>query len=167
MADSHGNRESGYPGKRVFLALGSNVGERDRNLKKAITALGSHPGIRVVKESSFYDTAPVGNLQQGRFLNTVVEIETTLEPESLLDAALQIEQELGRLRTQRWGPRTIDIDILTIEDLVYESPRLSIPHPLMHERAFVLEPLYEIAPDFRHPVLGTGVAEMLTVCAQG
>lgn len=152
--------------RRAFLALGSNMGEREANLKKAIAALGSHPQIGVLKESSFHDTAPVGNLRQGRFLNGVLEIKTTLGPEELLDAALEIESELGRVRTRRWGPRTIDIDILAMENLVYESPRLSIPHPLMHERSFVLEPLCEIAPDFIHPVLGTSIDQMLALCAQ-
>lgn len=150
--------------RKGFLALGSNLGDRNKNLRNAIDALRSHPGIRVTKESSFYDTEPVGGPDQGRFLNAVVRIRTTLEPEELLNAVLGIENDLGRVRREHWGPRTIDIDILTLEDLVYVSPALSIPHPLMHEREFVLRPLLEIAPDFKHPVFGTTGADLLNVC---
>jgi 2-amino-4-hydroxy-6-hydroxymethyldihydropteridine diphosphokinase len=152
--------------KHGFLALGSNLEDRKKNLEKAVNALHSHNSIQVLATSSFYNTAPVGNPCQGRFLNAVVEIETTLEPEELLDATLDIEKNLGRVRTGRWGPRTIDIDILALDDLVYETDRLSIPHPLMHERRFVLEPLAEIAPGFRHPVFGASAAEMLSVCME-
>jgi 2-amino-4-hydroxy-6-hydroxymethyldihydropteridine diphosphokinase len=150
--------------RRGFLALGSNLGNRTKNLNSAIDALNSCPGIRVVRKSSFYETEPVGGPDQGRFLNGVIEIETTLEPEDLLKAALSIESSLGRVRREHWGPRTIDIDILTLGDLVYVSPRLSIPHPLMHERGFVLRPLLEIAPDFKHPVFGTSGSDLLSVC---
>ena len=150
--------------RRGFLALGSNLGNRSENLKNAIDALNSHAGIRVVRKSSFYETEPVGGPDQGRFLNAVVEVQTTLEPEDLLTTALSIENSLGRVRREHWGPRTIDIDILTLEDLVYVSPTLSIPHPLMHERGFVLRPLLEIAPDFKHPVFGTSGSDLLTAC---
>jgi 2-amino-4-hydroxy-6-hydroxymethyldihydropteridine diphosphokinase len=152
--------------KRGYLGLGSNLGNRKKNLKNAIEALRSHPGIHIMVESSFHDTTPVGYLYQNRFLNAVIEIQTTLDPEELLDNTLQIEQSLGRVRSERWGPRTIDIDILALDDLVYDSERLSIPHPLMHERRFVLEPLAEIAPAFRHPVFGSSISEMLSVCME-
>lgn len=152
--------------RRGFLALGSNLGDRHKNLRNAIAALRLSAGIQVVRISSFYDTLPVGNINQGRFLNAVIEIETPLQPEELLDIALQIENELGRVRAERWGPRIIDVDILALEDLVYESERLSIPHPLLHERKFVLQPLAEIAPGFRHPVFGTGITEMLSICTE-
>jgi 2-amino-4-hydroxy-6-hydroxymethyldihydropteridine diphosphokinase len=164
MAQPHGNPVRLPDKTRGFLALGSNLGDREDNIKKAISALESHPGIHVLARSSLYNTAPVGYLNQGMFLNAAIEIETTLQPEELLNAALDIERKLGRVRGERWGPRTIDIDILTLENLVYESDRLSIPHPLMHQRRFVLEPLAEIAPEFRHPVLGLSVSEMLSVC---
>lgn len=147
-----------------FLALGSNMGNRAGNLRGAIAALNSRDGIRVARESSFYETEPVGGPAQGVFLNAVIEIETTLEPEDLLKAVLDIENSLGRVRREHWGPRTIDIDILTLGDLVYVSPTLSIPHPLMHERGFVLRPLLEIAPNFRHPVFGTSGSDLLGVC---
>jgi 2-amino-4-hydroxy-6-hydroxymethyldihydropteridine diphosphokinase len=147
-----------------FLALGSNLGNRTKNLRNAINALNSQEGIRVVRESSFYETEPVGGPDQGRFLNGVIEIETTYEPENLLKIVLSIENELGRVRREHWGPRTIDIDILTLGDLVYVSPTLSIPHPLMHERGFVLRPLLEIAPDFKHPVFGASGSDLLNVC---
>ncbi len=152
------------PARRGFLALGSNLANRAENLNSAINALNSHRRIRVLKKSSFYETEPVGGPDQGRFLNAVVEIETSLEPEDLLRTVLSIESDLGRVRREHWGPRTIDIDILTLDDLVYVSPTLSIPHPLMHERGFVLRPLLEIAPDFKHPVFGTSGLDLLNVC---
>ncbi len=160
------NKLPGPVRKRAFLGLGSNIGDRELYLRSAISELDSYSRIKVLKISSFHDTAPLGSARQGRFLNAVVEIETTLEPEQLLDAALDIEKRLGRIRAERWGPRTIDVDILTYGELVYESPRLSIPHPLMHERAFVLAPLAEIAPAFRHPVFGASVGNMLSVCSK-
>lgn len=166
MASSNRESSDRNKGKRGFLGLGSNLGNRKANLQKAITALSSNPHIEILNVSSFHDTTPVGNLNQGRFLNAVVKIKTSLEPEELLDTLLRIESELGRVRTEHWGPRTIDIDILTLHDLVYESERLSIPHPLMHERRFVLEPLAEIAPRFRHPVFGASVTKMLSVCSE-
>jgi dihydroneopterin aldolase/2-amino-4-hydroxy-6-hydroxymethyldihydropteridine diphosphokinase len=150
--------------KEGYLGLGSNLGDRHKLLRDAIRALNSNAHIKVVKKSAFHDTAPVGNLDQGRFLNAVIKIETVLEPEVLLETVLEIEKNLGRERREHWGPRTIDIDILAIDDLVYVSPSLSIPHPLMHEREFVLRPLQEIAPDFRHPVFGMTVVDMLSVC---
>jgi 2-amino-4-hydroxy-6-hydroxymethyldihydropteridine diphosphokinase len=150
--------------RKGFLALGSNLGNRAGNLRSAIAALNSRDGIRVLRESSFYETEPVGGPTQGMFLNAVIEIETTFEPENLLKAVLDIESSLGRVRREHWGPRTIDIDILTLGDLVYVSPTLSIPHPLMHERGFVLRPLLEIAPNFRHPVFGTSGSDLLGIC---
>jgi len=149
-----------------YLGLGSNIGDRKSYLDGAISALKKETDITLARISSFYDTAPVGNVNQGRFLNAVIEIETRLKPEKLLDIIMDIENELGRVRTERWGPRTIDIDILTFGDLVYETERLSIPHPLMHERMFVLKPLAELAPAFRHPVFGATAAEMLKECAE-
>jgi len=153
-------------GIRGYLGLGSNLADREKNLKNAIKALNSHPGIRVTAKSSFHNTAPVGYLHQNKFLNAVVEIETTLEPEELLDAVLLTEKNLGRVRREHWGPRIIDIDILALDNLVYDSERLSIPHPLMHERRFVLVPLAEIAPSFKHPVFQSDIAEMLSVCME-
>ena len=150
--------------RKGFLALGSNLGNRAENLRNAIEALNSREGIRVTRKSSFYETEPVGGPDQGKFLNGVIEIKTTLEPEDLLKVVMNIESELGRVRREHWGPRTIDIDILTLDDLVYVSPTLSIPHPLMHERGFVLRPLLEIAPDFKHPVFGTSGSDLLSVC---
>jgi 2-amino-4-hydroxy-6-hydroxymethyldihydropteridine diphosphokinase len=159
-------RKSGTGKSRGFLGLGSNMGDRQANLRKAMSVLSAHPGIRILRKSSFYDTAPEGLIHQNRFLNAVIEVETTLQPEELLHAILKIEESLGRVRKERWGPRTIDIDILAMGDLIYDSENLSIPHHLMHERRFVLEPLAEIAPDFRHPVFGISVGEMLSVCSE-
>jgi 2-amino-4-hydroxy-6-hydroxymethyldihydropteridine diphosphokinase len=119
-------------------------------------------GIAVRRVSTVIETAPVGGPPQGKFLNGVVEIETTLGPRELLRELQGIEDALGRVRAERWGPRTIDLDILLYGDEVVTEADLMVPHPLMHERAFVLLPLAEIAPRARHPVLRKSIAELLT-----
>jgi 2-amino-4-hydroxy-6-hydroxymethyldihydropteridine diphosphokinase len=135
-------------GARVaaYLALGSNLGERLDTLRRAVDELDDMGGIDVVRTSSVFETDPVGPPQPD-FLNVVVSIQTTLEPRALLDAVRSIEQRLGRVRHERWGPRTIDIDILTYDRLVLDEPDLQVPHPRMHERAFVLVPLGELDAD--------------------
>ncbi len=130
----------------AYLALGSNVGDRAETLQRAVDLLDAADGIEVRRASSVYETAPVGPPQPD-FLNAVVRIETTLQPQALLDTALSIERDLGRVRHERWGPRTIDIDVLTYDALEIDEPDLRVPHPRMHERAFVLVPLGELDAD--------------------
>jgi 2-amino-4-hydroxy-6-hydroxymethyldihydropteridine diphosphokinase len=138
---------------RAYLALGSNLGDRLATLQHAVDALGAVPGIAVTGSSRVWETAPVGGPEQGAFLNAVVELETRLDPFDLLAAASEVETGLGRTREIRWGPRTIDIDILLMDGRTVDEPTLCVPHPRMHERAFVLMPLLELLPD---PVLPDG-----------
>jgi len=144
----------------VYLALGTNIGDRPANLRAAIKALSSE--IKVVTESKIYETPPWGYENQPAFLNMAVKCETVLEPESLLKRLKQLEVQLGREQSFHWGPRLIDIDILFYDDLILKSEPLSIPHPRLHERGFVLAPLADIAPDFVHPVLKKTIKELLT-----
>lgn len=132
--------------ERIYLGLGSNVGDRLASLSRAVEALGER-GVRVLRSSRVYETAPVGGRPQPDYLNAVVEVETDLEPRDLLRACLEVETELGRVRGERWGPRTIDIDLLACGEREISEPDLTIPHPRMHERAFVLVPLLELDAD--------------------
>lgn len=134
--------------ERAFVALGSNLDDPARQLGVAIESLALLPGTRVLEVSGFYRTAPWGDSDQPDFVNAVVLLETALTPLPLLDALLAIEQQMGRVRTRRFGPRVIDLDLLAHGDTVMDSPRLVLPHPRMHERAFVMWPLAEIAPEF-------------------
>ncbi|MGE5488583.1 MAG: 2-amino-4-hydroxy-6-hydroxymethyldihydropteridine diphosphokinase [bacterium] len=144
----------------VYLSLGSNLGDRAEYLRRAIEAL-DQAGVRVLRVSRVRETEPVDVTDQPRFLNLVVEAETDLAPGELLARTQAIERELGRVRTRPKGPRTIDIDILLYGSLVAETPELSVPHPRMAMRRFVLEPLAELAPDLRHPVTQETAREML------
>lgn len=146
--------------KLVYLSLGSNLGDREANLKDAIVRLGSVG--RAVAISSFYETEPVQFAQQPWFLNCAVALETEKMPKQFLSAILSIEQEMGRKRqaSKLKGPRTIDIDILLFGSSIVDTQTLTIPHPRMHERRFVLEPLAEIAPEYRHPVFKRTIREL-------
>jgi 2-amino-4-hydroxy-6-hydroxymethyldihydropteridine diphosphokinase len=143
----------------VYLALGSNLGNRIENLRDAITKLA--PDVKVIASSPVYQTPPWGFECQPAFLNQVVAGETHLIPVDLLKYLKNIESVLGRSPTFRNGPRVIDLDILFFDELIIDQPDLVIPHPRLHERAFVLVPLADIAPDFHHPVFGLSVKEML------
>jgi 2-amino-4-hydroxy-6-hydroxymethyldihydropteridine diphosphokinase len=136
---------------RAYLSLGSNQGDRAAQLDAALARLAASGHVRVIQRSSLYETAPIGMTAQPWFLNLVVEVETDLHPQDLLALTLSVERDLGRVRAQRWGPRTVDIDILLYDALEVTTPILAIPHPEMTHRRFVLEPLLEIAPDAALP----------------
>ncbi|MDP2911973.1 MAG: 2-amino-4-hydroxy-6-hydroxymethyldihydropteridine diphosphokinase [Candidatus Omnitrophota bacterium] len=127
-----------------YISIGSNLGDRKANIEDAIQKLKKSGGVRVSKVSNIYETEPVGGPKQGKFLNGAIKIETTLKPEALLKRLLKIEKDLGRKRTVKNGPRTIDLDILLFGDKKIDEPGLKIPHPRMREREFVMKPLKEI-----------------------
>jgi 2-amino-4-hydroxy-6-hydroxymethyldihydropteridine diphosphokinase len=161
MASGKGIEGCGEAGMKIaYLGLGSNLGDREANLRQAIAAL-SHHDVRVLKQSSFYETEPREMTDQGWFLNCVVEVETRLMPVQLLHVLLSIERAMGRKRLVKSGPRIIDMDILLYATSIIRSPDLEVPHPRMAERRFVLAPLIEIGPDLRHPVLQKTVTELL------
>jgi 2-amino-4-hydroxy-6-hydroxymethyldihydropteridine diphosphokinase len=138
---------------RAFLALGSNLGDRLAHLRTAVAGLPD-----VVAVSPVYETDPVGGPEQGAYLNAVVELDTDLSPRELLELGQRLEAEAERVRIERWGPRTLDVDVLLVGDLVVDEPDLQVPHPLMWKRDFVLVPLRDLAPDLvPDPPVGTGV----------
>ncbi|RBP37041.1 2-amino-4-hydroxy-6-hydroxymethyldihydropteridine diphosphokinase [Garciella nitratireducens] len=134
---------------RVFLGLGSNLGNKKQNLQQALEFLKNHPKIEIIKISSYYETKPIGYQNQDWFINMVVMIDTTLNPYALLEVCNTIEKKLKRKRVIRWGPRTIDVDILLYQGYLSHNEKLTIPHPRMTQRAFVMIPLYEIAPNIK------------------
>lgn len=149
-----------YP---IFILLGSNLGNRKANLQKAALGIEKRLGV-IKKRSSLYETKPWGKSDQPDFLNQVVLVESNLPIESVLDCVLDIEQDLGRKRGEKWGARLIDIDLLYAENRIIDSDKLTLPHPGIPDRRFVLQPLVEIAPDFVHPVLKKTNLELLDLC---
>jgi 2-amino-4-hydroxy-6-hydroxymethyldihydropteridine diphosphokinase len=150
--------------KKVFLGIGTNLGERERNLEETVTKIKESIGP-VLNMSSVYETEPWGFVTENQFLNMVVEVETKLTPSGVLGAILMIEAFLGRIRGgKQYSSRVIDIDILLYEDSVVDQVSLKIPHPLMVKRRFVMVPMCEIAPDLEHPVLKKSIASLLESC---
>jgi len=145
---------------RAYVGLGSNLGDRAAYLLLGLSALSRLPKTHLLRLSPVYETAPVGP-PQPPYLNMVAELETELSPKGLLAEMLRVEKALGRERRERWGPRTLDLDLLLYGDLVLEEEGLSVPHPRLHERAFVLVPLLDLLPEGRHPLLGQSFAELL------
>jgi 2-amino-4-hydroxy-6-hydroxymethyldihydropteridine diphosphokinase len=141
---------------RAYVGLGSNLGDRSATLARALELLGERQGIEIVVASSFRETDPVGYVDQPRFLNAAVAIETSLSPEALLAALLDVERELGRTRQgPRYGPRTVDLDLLLMEGITVDEPGLTVPHPRLHERVFALAPLAELDPSLVVPGHGS------------
>jgi len=138
----------------AFVGIGSNLGDREAHLSRAVELLSAEDGIVVVAVSEVRETAPVGPVPQGPFLNGAVRVETDLSPRELLERLLAVEERMGRLRRERFGPRTIDLDLLVYGDETVDEPGLTVPHPRLHERRFALEPLAELAPDLEIPGKG-------------
>ncbi|KAA0891379.1 2-amino-4-hydroxy-6-hydroxymethyldihydropteridine diphosphokinase [Oryzomonas rubra] len=146
----------------AYIALGSNMGDRELNLLRAVAEVGKLPGCRVTGLSAFYETSPVGGIDQPSFYNGVLRLATELPPRELLERLLHIESDVfGRVRTVQWGPRPMDLDLLLYGSMIVEEEGLIVPHPRMAERRFVLEPLCNLAPGLVHPVLGQTVAQLL------
>jgi len=148
---------------RAFIGIGSNQGDRLQNISRAVQFLGATSGLRVIQLATIHETAPVGGPPQGLYLNTVVELQTELPPHELLAALQRIEWLLGRRpSTERWAPRPMDLDLLLYDDRIAQDTEMTIPHPRMHERRFVLEPLAQLAPDLVHPLLREPVRALLS-----
>ncbi|MGL4598476.1 MAG: 2-amino-4-hydroxy-6-hydroxymethyldihydropteridine diphosphokinase [Bacteroidia bacterium] len=148
----------------IFIGLGTNLGDRAGNLKRVIRLIEDVSGIWVIAISSCYETSAWGKIDQPDFLNQVLELKTSLKPNALLDELLRIEREMGRIRTEHWGPRIIDLDILLWDQEIVALEQLKIPHPYLHERIFVLQPLADLAGTVKHPVLKKTIADLLAAC---
>lgn len=151
----------------AYIALGANLGDPVATVNAAFAALAALPQTRLEATSALYRTAPVGITEQPEFINAAARVNTALAPEALLDALLEIEQQFGRIRAERNGPRTLDLDVLLYDDLVLHTERLTLPHPRLHLRAFVLYPLADVGPDLLIPGRGTLAAWLPAVANQG
>ena len=145
----------------AYIGVGSNLNHPQENCKRAVARLNAHQNIKVKAEASFYETEPLGVKEQGWFINTVVEVITELDAEELLTVLLEIEQEMGRMRQEKWGPRIIDLDLLFYGDKIIKTANLIIPHPEIVHRRFVLAPLEEINPSLFHPLIKKTIRELL------
>ena len=150
----------------VYLSTGSNLGNRENHLILAEEAITEWIGP-IDARSSIVETAPWGKTNQPHFLNRVLRVKTRLPPIQLMELLLQVEQDMGRNRNEKWGPRIIDVDVLFYDSRIINEPGLCVPHPHMHEREFVLKPLVEIAPDFEHPVMLKSMSELLESLSHG
>lgn len=151
----------------AYIGIGSNLAAPLENCQKSIALLARHPSIEVTSHSSFYETEPVGPQDQNWFVNAVAKVTTELPPLLLLDALLTIENEMGRIRNVKWGPREIDLDILLYGNQAYKNDRLEIPHPEMIQRRFVLAPLAELTPDLLHPTAKKTIEQLLSELHEG
>ena len=145
----------------ALIAIGSNLGTPKKNCIEAIDIISSSPGIKTISKSSFYQTAPVGNTEQDWFINSVIKISTQLNPDILLAVLLEIESKMGRIRKEKWGPRIIDLDLLFYDNLIIKKKDLTLPHPEIQKRNFVLQPLNEIEENFIHPSLNKSINTLL------
>ena len=146
---------------RAFIGAGANLGEPVRQIRQAKDALQKSPGVKFLGASSLYRTQPMGPIAQPPFINAVFSLECGMSPKDLLALLLSVEEKMGRIRRERWGPRVIDLDLLFYGDMVISEQGLEVPHPRLHERRFVLAPLVEIAPDVVHPVLKKSASDLL------
>ncbi|AGY76939.1 2-amino-4-hydroxy-6-hydroxymethyldihydropteridine diphosphokinase [Clostridium autoethanogenum] len=144
----------------AYISIGSNLGDKEKNIKDAVDIIDSSPYNNVTKVSKLYETKPVGYLDQDNFLNGALEVKTLMEPEDLMDFLLEVEKKLKRERIIKWGPRTIDLDVILYDNLVTSEEKIILPHPRMHERLFVLKPLSDIAPYVIHPVLNDRIINL-------